>query len=118
MKKFIKSFEHAFKGFIYCLKHEQNFKIHLIAASAAIAAAIFFKCSSMDWMIILICIAAVLSLEMINSAIEKICNLQQTTFHPVIKIIKDTAAGAVLVMSLIAAICGAIIFLPKLILLF
>jgi diacylglycerol kinase len=64
-------------------------------------------------MVLLGCIASVLSFEMINSAIEKICNLVHPTYHPAIKTIKDMAAGAVLFVSVISSIIGAIIFLPK-----
>ncbi|MEO7048116.1 MAG: diacylglycerol kinase family protein [Ferruginibacter sp.] len=118
MKKFIKSFTYALSGIKYCLLHEQNFKIQIVAAVIAIILAAILKCSLSEWFVILLCIGMVLALEMMNSALEKICNMQQTTFHPVIKIIKDTAAGAVLIMSLISGICGGIIFLPKIILLF
>ena len=118
MKRFIKSFTYALSGIKYCLLHEQNFKIQIAAAAIAIIAAAILKCSVLEWCVIMLCIGMVLALEMVNSALEKICNMQQTTFHPVIKIIKDTAAGAVLIMSLISGICGAVIFLPKIILLF
>ena len=57
----------------------------------------------------------VLSLEMINTAIERICNIVHKEPHPGIKIIKDLAAGAVLLAAFVAAICGTIIFLPKII---
>jgi diacylglycerol kinase len=118
MQKFIRSFKYAFEGIAHCIKHEQNFKIHLVAAIMVIAAGCFLKCTSVEWIIILICIGLVLALEMMNSALEKLCDMQQTAYHPLIKIIKDTAAAAVLIMSVVAAICGTIIFLPKLLLLF
>lgn len=116
--RLIRSFGYAIKGIVHCMKKEQNFKLHIIASLAAITLAIFLHCSATEWMLVLLCIALVLSLEMINTAVEKICNMQQTTFHPQIKIIKDVAAGAVLLSAIAAAICGAIIFLPKIILLF
>lgn len=72
-----------------------------------------FHVSASEWIVLLACIASVLSLEMINSSIEKICNLVHPTYHPAIKTIKDMAAAAVLFVSIITAIIGAIIFIPK-----
>ena len=116
--RLIKSFGYAIKGILHCIKNEQNFKLHIIASFAAIALAIVLHCTAMEWIFILLCIAMVMSLEMVNTAIERLCNMQQTSFHPQIKIIKDVAAGAVLISAIVAAICGLIIFLPKIILLF
>ena len=76
------------------------------------------KVDTIEWTILILCMILVLSLEMINSAIEKICDLIQPNQHPQIKIIKDVAAGAVLLASIGAAIIGAIILLPKLHILF
>ncbi|MEP6712115.1 MAG: diacylglycerol kinase family protein [Ferruginibacter sp.] len=118
MSRLLKSFGHAWRGIKYCLANEQNFKLHVIAGFAAIVLAFFLKCTVVEWMIILLCIALVICLEMVNSAIEKFCNITQKDFHPLIKMIKDTAAGAVLFASVVAAVCGTIIFLPKLLQLF
>ncbi|MCP9751696.1 diacylglycerol kinase family protein [Ferruginibacter sp. HRS2-29] len=118
MKKFFRSFYFAGQGIRYCFAHEQNFKIHLVAALAAILMAQFFNCSANEWMIILLSIGLVISMEMVNTAIERFCDVQQTDFHPQIKIIKDVAAGAVLLTAIAAAVCGAIIFIPKIIHLF
>jgi Diacylglycerol kinase len=64
---------------------------------------------------VLFCIGLVISLEMINSAIERYCDLVTTDFHPGIKVIKDVAAGAVLVASITSLIIGLIIFIPALV---
>ena len=58
---------------------------------------------------------SVLALELINTAIENLCNIISKDFHPVIKIVKDTAAGAVLVSAIGSAIAGAVIFIPLII---
>ena len=71
--------------------------------------------SCFQWMLVLFCIGFVISLEMINSAIERYCDLVTTDFHPGIKIIKDVAAGAVLVASIMSLIIGLIIFIPALV---
>ena len=118
MNRLLKSFGHAWRGIKYCLANEQNFKLHLAAGSAAIVLAFFLKCTVVEWMIILLCIALVICLEMLNSAMEKFCDMKLKDFHPEIRFIKDIAAGAVLIAAAIAVVCGGIIFLPKLLQLF
>ena len=70
--------------------------------------------SRMEWVVLLLCIAVVISLEMLNSSIERICNMYTTDFHPAIKIIKDLAAAAVLWSALMSLMIGLIIFVPRL----
>jgi diacylglycerol kinase len=72
----------------------------------------FTGLSTVEWCLILFSIALVLSLEMVNTAIERVCNMQTTEFHPAIKVIKDVAAAAVLLSSVIAAIIGMLVFIP------
>jgi diacylglycerol kinase len=118
MVRLAKSFRYAALGLKYCIQKEKNFQLHCIAAGIAIILGIAFNLSGMEWIIIIICIALVLALEMFNTAIEHLCNVVQPDVHPLVKVIKDVSAGAVLLMAIMAAICGAIIFLPKLFLIF
>lgn len=82
----------------------------------AILLGIGLKISDTEWLLVVICISMVLAFEMLNTAIEHICNMVQPGFNNLIKIIKDVSAGAVLIIAVMAAICGAIIFIPKIIL--
>ncbi len=111
------AFGFAFYGLFLFIKKERNGKIQLAIAVLAVACSIALQINGQQWIAVLLCIAAVLSLEMLNSAIEKLCDLHHPGYHPAIKIIKDVAAGAVLWTSIISAIIGSIIFLPKIILL-
>lgn len=113
MLNFLKSFAYAFNGLIIFFRHERNGKIQLFAAVAAVVMGWGLKISAVEWLIVLGCIATVLSFEMINSAVEKLCNLVHPKYHPAVKTIKDMCAGAVLFAAFISAIVGAIIFLPK-----
>ena len=63
-------------------------------------------------------IGAVLSLELVNTAIEAVVDLVTEEYHPLAKVAKDTAAAAIFVIAVVAAIVGVIIFLPKIISLF
>jgi diacylglycerol kinase len=109
----LKSFVFAFHGLKDCLLHEKNFQVQLVIALMVAAAGFFLSLSSIEWMIILICFAMVLSLEIINSAIEKLCDLVCPTFNLTIKKVKDMSASAVLFSAIITFIVGCIIFLPK-----
>lgn len=108
-----KTFENAFNGLRYFFKTERNGKIQASIAFFILLASFYFRISAIEWVFILFCIGAVLGLEMLNTAIEHLCNLVHNDYHPVIKIIKDISAGAVLLVSVVSAIIGLIIFVPK-----
>lgn len=109
-----KSIVCAINGLKILLKEEHNSRIHTAIAIVVITAGFLLKISNTEWLIICILIALVLSLEIINSAIENLCDHVTPQLNDTIKKIKDLAAAAVLVASAISVICGAIIFLPKL----
>ena len=113
MLNFLKGFVYAFNGLAVFFRHERNGRIQLLMAIVAALLSWAFKISAAEWMIVLGCIATVLSFEMINSAIEKLCNLVHPKYHPAVKTIKDMCAGAVLFVSVFSTIIGGIIFIPK-----
>ena len=113
--KRIKSFSYAFKGLYELVKSEPNARIHLVATIAAVSAGIFFRISNVEWCIILIVIALVWAAEAINTVIEKLADHLFPEYHETARIVKDIAAGAVLVCAIVALICGLIVFLPKLV---
>ena len=110
-----KAFANAFNGIAHFFLNERNGKIQLAFAIAVIISGFIFKVNEIEWMMLLLCIGLVIGAEMLNSALEKICDLVHKDFHPTIKIIKDVSAAAVLWLAIISAIIGIIIFLPKLI---
>ncbi len=114
-QSFIKACLHALSGMKYFFLQERNGKIQLTIAAIVIALSIAVNISPTQWLIVLVCMAMVISLEMLNTALENVCNLVQEEYHPLIKIIKDVSAGAVLFTALISSIIGLIIFLPKII---
>jgi diacylglycerol kinase len=113
MLNFLKGFVYAFNGLVIFFRHERNGRIQLLIGVVVMLLGWGVGISAAEWMVILGCIATVLSFEMINSSIEKLCNLVHPKFHPAVKTIKDMSAGAVLFVSIFSAIIGAIIFLPK-----
>ena len=115
MMKLIKSFTYAWAGIKACFKSESNFRIHIIAAITAVVFSLLLNISATEWIAILFCIAFVIVMEMINTAIEKLCDVVYLEQHQVIKKVKDIAAGAVLVSAVFSLMTAAIIFLPKII---
>jgi len=113
MLNFLKAFVYAFNGLVVFFRHERNGKIQLLVAVFVVLLSLYLGLSPAEWTVILGCIAAVLSFEMINSSIEKLCNLVHPKYHPAVKTIKDMSAGAVLFVSFISTLIGAIIFIPK-----
>jgi diacylglycerol kinase (ATP) len=111
--KLIKSFGYAWNGVKTTFTSEINFKIHLLAATIAIALGIILKITVMEWIIIIFCITLVITMEMINTTLEKLCDVVHKDTNPVIEMVKDIAAGAVLVTAASSLIIGFIIFLPK-----
>lgn len=111
---FDKAFTNAFNGIKYFFLHERNGKIQLAVAVTIIALAVCLRGTAIEWIIMLLCIGLVLGFEMLNTAIEKLCDVVQEEYHPLIKTVKDVAAGAVLLLSVITIVIGSIIFIPKL----
>lgn len=111
--KLCKAFAYAFRGVYTFFSNDPNGRLELYFAAIAIATGFMLRISNTEWMAVLLCIAMVISLEMINASIEKLCDMVEPDFHPGIKFIKDIAAGAVLVSAVVSLIIGIIIFLPK-----
>jgi diacylglycerol kinase len=114
----MKRFRYAIDGLISAIRSEANMRIHIVAAVLACIAGFYFNLASGEWIVIIICIVLVISFELINTAVEELCNMIHPEQHPVIKKIKDIAAGSVLVAAIGSVVVGLIIFLPKLILFF
>ncbi|MDQ2720878.1 MAG: diacylglycerol kinase family protein [Bacteroidota bacterium] len=116
--RILKSFVFAIHGLKDCFLHEKNFQIQFLIAVFVTLAGFFFSLSSTEWLIILICFSVVLSFEIVNSAIEKLCDMVCPTFNLSVKKIKDMSASAVLFAAFISFIIGCIIFFPKIKLMF
>ena len=109
--KSIKSFRYAIRGVGKVIKYENNAKVHLMATVAVIAAAFYLKISFRDWCLLLIAIALVWITETINTAIEKLVDLVSPNQNEKAGTIKDIAAGAVLIASIIAVTIGVLVFI-------
>ena len=112
-KKLRNSFKYAFEGIEEAWKTEQNLKIHFVIMALVIIAGFIFKISVMEWIVCLLLFAIVISLELINTAIETTVDIAMPDINEKAKYAKDIAAGAVLFSAMISVIIGLIIFLPK-----
>ena len=108
-----RSFGYAFQGIFTCVRKERNMKIHCVAAVLVVIAGAILKISAIEWCICLALFGLVMALEHVNTAVEAVVDMVTEEYHPLAKIAKDTAAGAVLIAAIMAAIAGGIIFLPK-----
>lgn len=120
-RQLFRSLSAAFNGWRHALKTEQNLRLHLISSVLVIAAGFFFQIATMEWLILILCIGLVLTAELFNTSLEYLADVVRDTGHLdylATKFTRDMSAAAVLNISLIAAIIGLIIFLPKILALF
>lgn len=108
---FRNSFGYAFQGLVSAFQLETHMKVHLVAAILAIIGLFVMKQSTVEVLFVCLAIALVWITEMINTAIEKTVDLAMPNEHPLAKIAKDVAAGAVLVASLFAVVVGILVFM-------
>ena len=110
----ISSLEFALTGILTAFKEERNMRKHAVTALVVILAGFVFQVSRIEWLFLLMSIFLVVAFEIINSAIENVVDLaSHYHFSMLAKKAKDMAAGAVLVVSLLAAVIGALIFIPR-----
>ena len=112
-KNVFDSFSHAWNGIKNSFITEYHMVIHGYFAIAVIICGALFQISYIEWLICFILIGAVIALELVNTAIESVVNMITTQENFYAKVAKDTAAGAVLGMSIVSALIGLIIFVPK-----
>ncbi|KAA0128297.1 diacylglycerol kinase family protein [Chryseobacterium sp. SN22] len=104
------SFLNAFRGIFMMIKSERNFQLEVAAFLINLFLIFYLHLSTLDSLLILIVSSGVLAAEIFNTAIEKICDIIQPEFDQRIGFIKDISAGAVLLMALISAITGILVY--------
>ena len=112
LKKQLRSFHYAWNGLRTCARNEQNLRFHLVAAVVATGAGWAFDISRTEWALVCLCIGLVIGAEVMNTAIERLVDLVSPERQPLAGLVKDIAAGGVLVCAITAAVVGVIIFWP------
>jgi diacylglycerol kinase len=111
---FFRSFSYAGQGVWHVVRTQRNMRVHLLAGAAAVAAGLVLRISAVDWACVLLAIGLVLTAETLNTVVEALADLCTDDYHPLAKIAKDAAAGAVLISSAAALGVGVAVFLPRL----
>lgn len=112
-KKFSFGLKFALKGILFFFLKERNAKIHLFAAILVVCAGIYFELKLAEWLWIALSVALVLIAEMLNSAIELLCDLTTREHNEKAGRLKDISAGAVLIAAIFSLIVAVIIFWPR-----
>jgi diacylglycerol kinase (ATP) len=109
------SFSYAWAGLSYAFHTQRNFRIHLFVGTIAITLSILLRLSAIEFCIIGLTIGGVLTMELLNTALESVVDLTvKQTYHELAKIAKDCAAGAVLISAFAAILVAGALLLPPL----
>lgn len=109
----IKSIGFAFKGLYILICTEASIQIQFVIAVLVTIAGFYYQLSAIEWALQCICIGAVMGIEGLNTAVEKMADFVHPNYNQRIGLIKDVSAGAVMAVSLSSTIVGGIIYFPK-----
>lgn len=110
MKSFLKSFVYAFKGIISAIKTQRNLRFHIVAMIYVIAFSLFYDLTKFEYMILILIFTLVISLELVNTALESAVDICSPEYNKLAEISKDCAAGAVLVSAIGAVFIAFFMF--------
>lgn len=112
-KKLVDSFNNAIDGVIYSVRTQRNMRIHMVSALMVLASCFIYDLSKIEFLILALTVTLVIFAELINTAIESVVDMMANYYHPLAKISKNVAAGAVLITAINAIVVGYIIFWDK-----
>ena len=118
MLRFVNQVRYALAGLLFLIRTERHFQIHIVAFLVVIFLGVYFDLNTSEWLNILIASCLVLFAEAVNTSIEKLCDIYTRELNEQIKMVKDIAAGAVLIVVIFAIIVGGFVFYPHVKLLF
>ena len=108
------SFAAAFSGIAAAFAGEPHMKVHAAFAVAALVACAVLRVAAWGWCVVIVCIALVIAAELLNTALEALCDKVSPELDPHIKLAKDCAAGAVLVCALASVAAGLVVYVSAL----
>ncbi len=107
--RFIDSVNCAIEGILYTTRTQKHMRYHFLAALAVLFTALLLRVSSMEFMLLALAVSFVLFAELMNTAVEIVVDMISPEYHPLAKLAKDVAAGAVLVAAFGTAIMGYLV---------
>lgn len=114
VKKVIRSIGYALEGIGYTIRTQRNMRIHILIATPTLLLSWYLAMPPMELLFVWLCIGIVFSAELMNTAVERLVDLVSPEYHPLAKLAKDAAAGAVLMIAIFSAIAVLILLLPRL----
>jgi undecaprenol kinase len=114
MRRLLDSFRYALQGIDHTFHTQANLRIHTVIAIAVLLAGLWLQLNTGEWAIIVVTMMIVFSAELFNTALEAAVDRFGPEQHPLAKVAKDAAAGAVLITALGAVVVGVLILGPKL----
>jgi diacylglycerol kinase len=111
---FLNSFVYAWHGLVHAVRTQRNARVHMALGSAAIILGILLRISTVEFAMIFVAITLVFIAEMFNTVAEACIDLVTKEYHPLARIAKDVAAGAVLLNAMLSVIIGLLVFTPHL----
>lgn len=109
------SFQWAFEGIVYALRTQRNMQVHVTLGVASIVAGIIVNITRFEMLAVIAAITLVMMAEMFNTAVEAAIDAVVSDYHPLVKVAKDVAAGAVLVAAVNATAVAYLVFYDHLV---
>jgi len=110
------SFKYAWNGVSYAFQTQRNFRVQVIIGMLALSLALYLRLSAIELVILFLTIGAVLTMELVNTALESVVDLTvKQTYHELARIAKDCAAGAVVISAIVSILVAGLLLLPPLV---
>lgn len=112
VRNFLMSFSYAAAGIWHVLLTQRNMRVHFVAALLVLGLAVYLKIEAHDLLFLIFSITLVIMAEMFNTVVEAVVDLYAQTYHPLARIAKDVAAGAVLIAALNSIAVAYLVIYP------
>lgn len=103
----------SLNGIKWYAKDGKSIILYILGALAEIILGFIFQVNGLEWILIICILGIILSVELLNTGIEAVCDALTKEYNPYIRIAKDCGSGATFVVFMVAIILNIIIFIPK-----
>ena len=111
---FLNSFVYAWRGLVYAVRTQRNARVHMVLGTVAIILGLLLRISPVEFAMIFVAITLVFIAEMFNTVAEACIDMVTTEYHPLARVAKDVAAGAVLLNAMLSVVIALLVFVPHL----